>query len=38
MLYDGQSEVEWAETVKSAVELFKEQQEVERNKESFVEG
>ena len=35
---DGQSEVEWAETVKSAVELFKEQQEVESNKESFVEG
>ena len=35
---DGQSEVEWAETVKSAVELFKEQQEVESNKEIFVEG
>ncbi|MCY9843141.1 hypothetical protein [Vibrio caribbeanicus] len=35
---DGQSEAEWAETVKSAIELFKEQQEVERNKESFVEG
>ena len=35
---DGQSEAEWAETVKSAIELFKEQQEVELNKESFVKG
>ena len=35
---DGQSEAEWAETVKSAIELFKEQQEVELSKESFVEG
>ena len=35
---DGQSEAEWAETVKSAIELFKEQQEVELGKESFVEG